>query len=260
MTDPGASPEIVTIACLKDNYAYLLHDPATGATAVIDVPDAEPVQAALDARGWKLSDILITHHHWDHVDGVDPLRAATGACVWGAEADAHRLPKLDRSLTEGDSALIGTLAVHVIEVSGHTIGHIAFHMPQAQAVFTADSLMALGCGRLFEGTAAQMWDSLQKLAALPPETHVCSGHEYTLGNARFALTIEPDNPKLMSRVTQIETARANGKPTVPSVLSEELATNPFLRAAEPGIARRLGLEDHAPAEVFARIRQLKDSF
>jgi len=260
MTDTVIAPEIVTIPCLKDNYAFLLHDPNTGATAVIDVPEAEPIQAALAARGWTLSDILITHHHWDHVDGVAALRAATGARVWGAAADAHRLPPLDQAVAEGDSVMIGGIAAHVIDVPGHTIGHIAFHVPQAQAVFTADSLMALGCGRLFEGTAAQMWDSLQKLAALPPETQICSGHEYTAGNARFALTIEPDNPKLMSRVRQIETARAAERPTVPSILSQELATNPFLRAAEPGIARHLGLQDHSPAEVFARIRQLKDSF
>ena len=203
MTDTVIAPEIVTIPCLKDNYAFLLHDPNTGATAVIDVPEAEPIQAALAARGWTLSNILITHHHWDHVDGVAALRAATGARVWGAAADAHRLPPLDQAVAEGDSVMIGGIAAHVIDVPGHTIGHIAFHVPQAQAVFTADSLMALGCGRLFEGTAAQMWDSLQKLAALPPETQVCSGHEYTAGNARFALTIEPDNPKLMSRVRQI---------------------------------------------------------
>lgn len=260
MPDTGPAPEIVTIPCLKDNYAYLLHDPTTGATAVIDVPEAPPIEAALAARGWRLSDILLTHHHWDHVDGVAALRAATGARVWGARADAHRLPALDHAVTEGEVIAIGALRAHVIDVSGHTVGHIALSVPQANAVFTADSLMALGCGRLFEGTAAQMWESLSKLAALPPGTLVCSGHEYTLGNLRFALTIEPDNPALISRGRQIEAARAAGLPTVPSALAEELATNPFLRAADPGIARRLGLEGHGPADVFARIRSLKDSF
>ncbi|MEY3002927.1 MAG: hypothetical protein RLZZ491_103 [Pseudomonadota bacterium] len=260
MPDTGPAPEIVTIPCLKDNYAYLLHDPDSGATAAIDVPDAAPIAAALAARGWRLSDILITHHHWDHVDGVGALVAATGARVWGAGADAHRLPPLDHALADGDRVDIGGLTGQVIEVSGHTIGHVAFHFPQCRAVFTADSLMALGCGRLFEGTAAQMWDSLQKLAVLPADTWVYSGHEYTLGNLRFARTIEPDNPALISRGMQIEAARAADRATVPSLLSEELATNPFLRAGEAGIARHLGLAGHAPADVFARIRSLKDSF
>ena len=260
MPDTRPAPEIVTIPCLKDNYAFLLHDPATGATAAIDVPEAPPIKAALAARGWQLTDIVITHHHWDHVDGVAALRADTGARVWGAAADAHRLPPLDHAVAEGDPVTIGTVTGHVIDVSGHTVGHIALYVPQAQAVFTADSLMALGCGRLFEGTAAQMWASLQKLAALPPETLVCSGHEYTMGNLRFALTIEPDNPALISRGKKIEAARAVDQPTVPSLLSEELATNPFLRAADPGIARHLGLEGQAAADVFARIRSLKDSF
>ncbi len=260
MPDTGPAPEIVTIPCLKDNYAFLVHDPTTGATAAIDVPEAAPITAALTARGWQLTDILITHHHWDHIDGVEALRATTGARVWGAAADAHRLPPLDHAVAEGDQIPIGTLTAHVIDVPGHTIGHIALHVPQAQAVFTADSLMAMGCGRLFEGTAAQMWDSLQKLAALPPLTQVFSGHEYTMGNVRFALTIEPDNRALISRLRQIETARAADRPTVPSVLADELATNPFLRAADPGIARHLGLEGQAPADVFARVRSLKDSF
>jgi hydroxyacylglutathione hydrolase len=260
MPDTGLAPEIVTIPCLKDNYAFLLHDPVTGTTAVIDVPEAAPIEAALAARGWRLTDILITHHHWDHIDGVEALRAATRARVWGAAADAHRLPPLDHALTEGDHVAIGTLTGHVIDVSGHTNGHIALHFPQAQAVFTADSLMALGCGRLFEGTAAQMWESLSKLALLPPDTLVCSGHEYTVSNLRFAQTIEPGNPALISRGKEIEAARADNRPTVPSVLSEELATNPFLRAAEPGIARHLDLKGQAPVDVFARIRSLKDSF
>ncbi|MEQ8367766.1 MAG: hydroxyacylglutathione hydrolase [Roseicyclus sp.] len=252
--------EIVTVPCLKDNYAFVVHDPATGATAVVDVPDPAPIQAELAARGWTLTDILITHHHWDHVDGVDALRAATGAKVWGAAADAHRLPALDHALAEGDEVRIGGLTGSVLDVSGHTVGHIAFHFPQAGAVFTADSLMALGCGRLFEGTPAQMWDSLQKLAALPPETLVCSGHEYTASNARFAVTIEPENSALRSRADSIDAARATGLPTVPSTLAEELATNPFLRASEAAIAVHLGMAGAAPVDVFAKIRSLKDQF
>src|SRR6056297_3436522 len=253
-------PQIVTIPCLSDNYAYLLHDEGSGATAVIDVPDAAPIQAELAARGWTLSDILITHHHGDHVDGVEALRAATGAKVWGGAADAARLPALDVALAEGDTVQVGGLSGQVLDVSGHTVGHIAYHFPEAGAVFTADSLMALGCGRLFEGTPAQMWDSLQKLAALPPETLVCSGHEYTASNARFAVTIEPENSALRSRADAIDAARATGLPTVPSTLAEELATNPLLRASEAAIAAHLGMAGAAPVDVFAKIRSLKDQF
>ncbi|WP_284264084.1 hydroxyacylglutathione hydrolase [Roseicyclus amphidinii] len=260
MPETGTRPEIVTIPCLQDNYAYLLHDPATGRTALVDAPEAAPIEATLAARGWQLTDILITHHHWDHVDGVEALRSATGARVWGAAADAHRLPPLDHALAEGDTVEIGTLQGHVIDVSGHTVGHVAYHFPGAGAVFTADSLMALGCGRLFEGTPGQMWESLQKLAALPPATLVCSGHEYTAANARFALTIEPGNTALRSRCDAVAAARAEGRPTVPSSLTEELATNPFLRAADPGIAAQLEMAGAAPADVFARIRSLKDAF
>jgi hydroxyacylglutathione hydrolase len=252
--------EIVTIPCRTDNYAFLAHDGATGVTAVIDVPDAAPIAAALAARDWKLRDILLTHHHLDHVEGVEALRAATGARVHGARADAHRLPRLDRMLAEGDAIDIGSEEGRVIDVSGHTVGHIAFHFPGAGVVFTADSLMALGCGRVFEGTAEMMWNSLSKLAALPPETLVCSGHEYTAANARFALTIDPDNPALAERARVVFAAAEQGAPTVPSRLSDELATNPFLRAADPLIRKRLGMENATDAEVFAEIRSRKDRF
>lgn len=255
-----ADPQIITIPCLQDNYAFLLHDPATGATACVDVPDAAPIQAELSARGWTLTDILITHHHGDHIDGVPALVAATGAKVWGAQSDAHRLPPLDHALTEGAPVIIGALTGTTIDVSGHSLGHIAFHFPTASVVFTADSLMALGCGRLFEGTPAQMHESLSKLAALPADTVVCSGHEYTATNARFALTIEPDNPDLISRVSKITSARAAGRPTVPSTLAEELATNPFLRAHVPAIAATLNMTGADPVDVFTAIRAQKDIF
>lgn len=251
---------LVTIPCLADNYAYLIHDPATGATAAIDVPDAAPILAALAERGWILTDILITHHHDDHIQGVAALGAATGARVTGADADRHRLPPLDLAVAEGDTVLVGGETGHVMDVSGHTVGHIAFHFPASGLLFSADSLMALGCGRLFEGTAAQMWESLSKLAALPPATVVCSGHEYTAGNARFAQTIEPGNTALMSRSAAIAAARAEGRATVPSVLSDELATNPFLRANEPEVRSAVGMPDAAAVEVFAEVRRRKDSF
>ncbi|RYH99883.1 MAG: hydroxyacylglutathione hydrolase, partial [Acetobacteraceae bacterium] len=190
--------QLVTIPCLADNYAYLIHDEASGETAVIDVPEVAPILAALEARHWQLSDILITHHHDDHIQGVEALRAATAAMVVGAAADAHRLPHLDLPLDENGSFTIGAESARVIEVPGHTVGHIAFHFPDSGLAFTADSLMAGGCGRLFEGTPRQMHASLAKLAALPPDTLICSGHEYTTANLRFAATLEPGNPQLTS--------------------------------------------------------------
>lgn len=252
--------DLITIPCLSDNYAFVIHDLASGATAVVDVPEAAPIRAALAERGWTLTHILLTHHHNDHIDGVAELREATGAQVWGAAADAHRLPPLDLALSPGDTAEFAGDPVHVLDVSGHTVGHIAYHLPDASLVFTGDSLMALGCGRLFEGKPEQMWDSLSRLAALPDETTVCSGHEYSAANARFALSVDPENAALQARAARIDTARAEGQPTVPSGLAEEKATNPFLRAADPGIRRRLGLENAPDAEVFAQIRRMKDSF
>ncbi|MFA8441874.1 hydroxyacylglutathione hydrolase [Yoonia sp.] len=250
--------ELVVVPCLSDNYAFLVHNAATNQTALVDAPEAAPIQAALDARGWTLDDILITHHHNDHIDGVAALRGT--ARVIGAKADAHRLPKLDLEVAEGDEITICGQTTTVLDVSGHTVGHIAYHMPDAALVFTADSLMALGCGRLFEGTPAQMWDSMQKLRALPDDTLVCSGHEYTETNARFAASLDPDNPDLISRNKRIETARAAGTPTVPSTLTEEKRTNPFLRADVPEFKAVLGMEDASAVDVFAYIRAQKDKF
>jgi len=252
--------QIETVPCLNDNYAYLAHDPHTGETAVVDLPEAGPILEALEDKGWNATLVLLTHHHADHVQGLEELLASHPAKVAGAAADAHRLPRLDLALSEGDAVVIGDESGEVIDVSGHTVGHVAFHFPDSGVAFTADSLMALGCGRVFEGTMPQMWESLQKLAALPPETVICSGHEYTAANARFALTVDPDNPALAARAEAVDAARAEGRPTVPSTLSEELATNPFLRAANPAIQARLGMTGAAPAEVFAEIRRRKDAF
>ncbi|WP_370160094.1 hydroxyacylglutathione hydrolase [Limimaricola soesokkakensis] len=250
--------ELLTVPCLSDNYAFLLHDAGTGRTALVDAPEAAPIRRALDAHGWRLSDILLTHHHDDHVAGVAELR--DGARVIGARADAHRLPPLDIEVAPGDPLEVLGAKVEVIDVPGHTLGHVAFHFPQDHMAFTADSLMALGCGRLFEGTADQMWDSLRKLRDLPGQTLICSGHEYTETNARFALTIEPDNQALRDRAAAIARARAEGRPTVPSHLSEERATNPFLRADMPELQRAAGLEGHSAVQVFAEIRSRKDRF
>jgi hydroxyacylglutathione hydrolase len=252
--------QIETVPCLSDNYAFIARDPATGETAVVDVPEAGPILARLAEKGWRASKVLLTHHHADHVQGLGDLLARHPATVIGAAADAHRLPPLDQAVREGDRVTIGQETGVVIEVPGHTLGHVAYHFPQGAVAFTGDSLMALGCGRVFEGTMAQMWQSLQKLAALPPETLVCSGHEYTAANARFALTIDPENPALISRAEAVDAAREKGQPTVPSTLAEELATNPFLRAADPAVQARLGMRGADPADVFAEIRRRKDRF
>ena len=252
--------DLVTVPCLSDNYAFLLHDDQSGETALIDVPEAAPILAALNARGWKLSEVWITHHHDDHVQGLAAVLAQHPARVRGAQADTHRLPPLDIAHRDGDRFEFSGHNVDVMDVSGHTTGHIAYYVADATAAFTADSLMALGCGRLFEGTAEQMWRSLSKLAALPPETQICSGHEYTASNAKFALTIDPDNPQLISRKEAIDAARAAGSPTVPSTLAAELETNPFLRPSNPVIRALLDMKEASDAEVFAEIRARKDAF
>lgn len=252
--------EILTIPCLSDNYAFLAHDAESGATLCVDVPEATPVARALTRQGWTLSHVLLTHHHADHVQGLDELLRDHPATVIGASADAHRLPPLDIAVAEGDSIEVGGETGHVLDVSGHTVGHIAVHFPQSRVAFTADSLMALGCGRVFEGTAPQMWESLSKLMQLPPETVICSGHEYTAKNAEFALTVDPDNSALISRSEEIAAARDQGRPTVPSTLATELATNPFLRADDPALRAHLNMTDASDAEVFAEIRARKDRF
>ena len=248
--------ELVTIPCLTDNYTYLLHDDETGQTAVVDVPEAAPVLAALTKHGWTLTDILLTHHHDDHIQGVADLRAATGAVVLGAAADAHRLPPLDLAVSEGMSVTLGCHHARIIDVPGHTVGHIAYLFDGY--AFTGDSLMAGGCGRLFEGGPAQMWDSLQKLAALPDETWICSGHEYTMTNLRFAVSIDAGNDALKGRIEQVAKARAAGLATVPSKLAAEKATNIFLRAADPAVKAALGMNGATDVAVFAELRERKN--
>lgn len=256
MTQISSRLILETIPCLSDNYAYLIHDPATGDTALIDAPQAAPILAVLAARGWRLGQIFLTHHHWDHVDGVADMVAATGAAVLGAAADAHRLPPLDTQVAAGDMVRVGNAGGTVLDVDGHTIGHIAFYFADAGLLFCADSLMAGGCGRLFEGTPEMMFASLQKLAALPPQTWVCSGHEYTASNLAFAAHVDADNPALIARIARVAGARAQGRATVPSRLSGELATNPFLRAG----ALKSGLGAQTDAAAFAILRAMKNDF
>ena len=250
--------EVITVPCLSDNYAFLIRCAESGETALVDAPEATPIIAALDDRGWGLDWILLTHHHADHVDGVGELRKKYGAKVVGNSADSRRLPKLDVSVSDGDSLTACGERFKILDVSGHTIGHIAF-VTEGHA-FTADSLMALGCGRVFEGTHETMWNSLKKLAALDPDTIIYSGHEYTESNARFALSVEPENDALIARAEETVRLRKSGKPTVPSKLADELRTNPFLRASLPETKLLINMPDASDAEAFAEIRMRKDNF
>ncbi len=237
---------VTAVPCLSDNYLWLLQDQATGAVAVCDPGEAGPAIAAVEKLGGRLDLILLTHHHGDHVAGVGALHARLGGRIVGAAADAHRLPKLDQAVREGDRVALGESLATVIETPGHTVGHIAFHFPDGAALLCGDTLFSLGCGRLLEGTAAQMFASLGKLAALPDDTLVCCGHEYTESNARFALTVEPENAALVARAAAAKAQRAAGRFTVPTTMVAERAENPFLRAGD--VAR------------LAAIRSAKDSF
>lgn len=245
--------ELVTVRCLQDNYAYLLHGDA--GTALIDAPEAAPILQALRDRGWNLDAILLTHHHADHIQAVPELVAATGAKVIGAAADAGRLPPLDVSVTPGEPLELLGEPVEIIEVSGHTIGHVAFYLPQSAMAFTADSLMAMGCGRLFEGDPDMMWASLSRLNALPDDTLICSGHDYCVGNGAFALSVEPENAALKERLAAVDAGRM---PCAPATLQVERQTNPFLRVTE--LRDRTGLKDASDAQVFAHLRKMKDEF
>jgi hydroxyacylglutathione hydrolase len=252
--------EIEQIPVLSDNYVWLVHEPEADVTAVVDPAVAEPVLAKLQERGWRLDWILSTHHHADHTGGNLELKSATGCRIAGPKADAARIPGIDVGLAEGDRFDLGRLQAEVFETPGHTSGHISYWLPEASTLFCADTLFSLGCGRLFEGTPAQMWTSLSKLAKLPDDARVCCGHEYTQSNARFALSVDPDNPALRKRAQEVERQRAAGQPTVPTTLGEERAANPFLRPNDAGIRKRLRMERASDVEVFAEIRRRKDSF
>jgi len=247
--------------CLKDNYGVLVHDSDTGATASIDAPDGEAVIAAAEAEGWTLTEALITHHHADHVQGLPALRARYPKLRVSAPAkEAGRIGGVDRPLAEGDYARVGRLAAKVVETPGHTAGHVVYWFEEEEIAFVGDVLFALGCGRVFETPPAVMWESLLKIASLPGSTQVYCGHEYTEANARFALTIDPDNAMLKARAGEIATLRAAGKPTLPTTIAAELATNPFLRAEEPAVQAAIGMAGVDPAAAFAEIRARKDRF
>ncbi|HXP95764.1 MAG TPA: hydroxyacylglutathione hydrolase [Telmatospirillum sp.] len=252
--------QIEQIPVLRDNYVYLLHDSTSGATAVVDPAVAEAVEERLALKGWTLTHILNTHHHDDHTGGNLALKQRHHAQVVGARNDSQRIPGIDIQVTDGDSFLLGTCAAMVMAVPGHTRGHIAYWFPESQALFCGDTLFAMGCGRLFEGTAEQMWASLQTLRGLPDDTMVYCAHEYTLSNAHFARMVERDNKDLLTRIDDIEKRRNRNMPTVPSPLSLERATNPFLRADIESVKKGVGLPGADPARVFAEIRRRKDAF
>jgi hydroxyacylglutathione hydrolase len=251
--------QIRQFPCLNDNYGFLIHDPISGETAAIDTPDADRYRVELEAAGWKLTQIWNTHWHPDHAGGNMTLKAATGARISGPAGEADRIQGLDRVLVEGDTVSLGAVQAEVIDVPGHTSGHIAFYLPAISTAFVGDTLFALGCGRLFEGTPDQMWASLSKLKALPEDTHVFCAHEYTAANARFALTIEPANPHLLAYAEEVTARRAAGEPTVPTTIGRERAANPFLRADQPGLQAAMGHPGDAIA-TFAEIRGRKDRF
>lgn len=252
--------EIEQIPVLSDNYVYLAHDPGTGMTGVVDPAVAEPVLARLKARGWALDWILSTHHHADHTGGNLALKQATGCRIAGPKADADRIPGIDLKLAEGDHFKLGEATAEIFETPGHTSGHISYWFADSKVLFCADTLFSLGCGRVFEGTFPQMWESLQKLAALPDDTVVYCAHEYTQANARFALSVDPDNAALQDRAAEVDRQRAAGQPTVPTLLGAERKENPFLRPNDPAIRAQLAMADASDVEVFSEIRRRKDSF
>ena len=238
--------EIVRIPVLSDNYVWLVHEPDSGETMVVDPAVADPVLEAAAGRGWTIGQIWNTHWHPDHTGGNGAIKAATGCLVTGPAAEGGRIPTLDRQVREGDTVSLGAIEALVLEVPAHTAGHIAYHLPSESVVFVGDTLFAMGCGRLFEGTAEQMHRNMERLAALPPETQVYCAHEYTLSNGLFAVTVEPDNQALAGRMVEVEAARAAGRATVPTTIALELATNPFMRASS--------------ADELAERRRSKDNF
>lgn len=245
----------------SDNFGYLVHDEGSGRTAAIDAPEAAPIKAALARRGWTLTDIFITHHHVDHVEAIPELKSEFNARVVGPRAEAGKIADLDELVAGGDRVTLGETVLEVYDAPGHTLGHIVFHDAANKHLFTADALFSLGVGRMFEGTPGPMWEGVKFLRTLPDDTLVYCGHEYTESNAKFALSIDPENAALQQRAAEVTALRAAGKPTIPFTLGEDKKANPFLRADAPELARFYGLEGGSdPAAVFAAIRKGKDNF
>jgi hydroxyacylglutathione hydrolase len=255
------SVEVRQFTCLSDNFGLLLRDQTTGAVASIDAPEAGVIAAELRRNGWTLTDILLTHHHTDHIQGVPGLKALyPQARVVGPSKDRLRLPGLDLEVREGDMVSVGSAEAQVIEAPGHTTGHILYHFAEAEILFVGDVLFSLGCGRVFETPMEVMYDSLQKLVELPPQTRVYCGHEYTQANARFASTVDPRNLLLAERAREVDALRGAGKATLPTTIALELATNPFLRTDAPEVGKAMGMENQDPECVFAELRRRKNEF
>jgi hydroxyacylglutathione hydrolase len=252
--------EIRLFLCLKDNYGVLLHDLDTGATAAIDAPEAGPIEEALEATGWNLTDILVTHHHHDHTAGIVTLKRKYDCRVVAPAKEAAKIPEVDRTVHEGETVKVGSLAANVIDTPGHTLGHIAYWFHADKLAFVGDTLFSIGCGRVIEGTPEMMWHSLTKLRDLPNDTEIYCGHEYTAANIRFALTIDRNNPVLEARAAQVERLIAEGEPTIPVTIGDEKLANPFLRADVPDLAVDIGMAGRPAAEVFAEIRERKNKF
>ena len=248
--------QIHQFPCLSDNYGFLVHDPASGETACIDTPDADACLREAEAKGWRITQVWNTHWHPDHAGGNAAIKAATG-CTVTAPEEVTRIAPPDRIVAHGDTVTLGAFTAQVIDVSGHTNGHVAFHLPEAGIAFVGDALFALGCGRMFEGTAPQFWASLQRLKALPPQTMAYCAHEYTQANARFALHADPENAALAAYADEIAAKRARDEATVPFPLARELATNPFLRADDASVQARWGTD---AVSAFAALREAKNSF
>jgi hydroxyacylglutathione hydrolase len=246
--------------CLKDNFGVLLHDPGSGKTAAIDAPEAAPIEAALMAASWRLSDILVTHHHHDHTGGIEELKARYHCRVVAPEGEAGGIPEVDETVGEGDTVRVGALEAQVIETPGHTAAPSTLYFPAERLLFAGDTLFSIGCGRVIEGSMEMMWQSMLKLRALPNDTLLYCGHEYTQANIRFAKTIEPNNLALVAREAAVARQVAEGKPTIPSSMGEEKAANPFLRADVAEVAQAVGMEGAPAAAVFAEIRTRKNRF
>jgi hydroxyacylglutathione hydrolase len=252
--------KIIQLPVLTDNYIYLLHDTETGSTAVVDPALSQPVLDTLKQQGWQLNWILNTHHHPDHVGGNLELKAKTGCQIIAANVDRERIPGFDQGVEDGDVINIGQYSAKVLVTPGHTSGHVVFYFAEAAALFCGDTLFGMGCGRLFEGSAEQMWQSLQKIKALPGNTQIYCAHEYTQANGRFALTVEPENQALQQRVNEVRELRSRNQTTMPSTLQQELDTNPFLREDSLALQRQIKRDGKTPVEVFAEVRRLKDQF
>jgi hydroxyacylglutathione hydrolase len=250
--------EIRLFPCLSDNFGYLIHDPATGATASIDAPEAAPILKALGHEGWTLTDILITHHHHDHVGGVAELKQKFGCRVVAPHDKSTKIAHADLRVAQGDVVKVGNLLARVLETPGHTLDHVSYVFDNDKALFAADTLFSIGCGRVFEGNYPMMWDSLLKLRALPDDFKLYCGHEYTASNIKFALTVDPDNAALKARAEQVAKLRADGKPTIPVTLGEEKKANVFLRADDPSVAIKLHMKGADAAEVFGELRERKN--